>query len=178
MEEFLHIMATWLHVLGVAIFVGPQFFLAFAAIPASRRIPDLRTRAEAMRTLTTRFAYIGGAGLVLIIVAGTYLISTWRDYYSFPEDAEFASVRYGLIFIIKMTTLIGMLALTGLHTFVIGPQQLDLMERQANGENVDDELRSKRIQSMVTSIIALVLTLGIMVMGASMSATSYSFQDV
>lgn len=178
MEYFLHITATWLHILGIALFVGPQFFLAFAWVPASRRIPDLRTRAEAMRTITRRFGYIGGIGLLLIILAGTYLISTWRDYYSFPEDADFASVRYGLIFIIKMTALIVMLALVGFHTFVIGPRQIDLMDRQANGESVDDEMRGKRIQSMITSILALVLTLAIMVMGVSMSATGFSFQDV
>ena len=33
-ENFLHIFFIWLHILGVALFVGPQFFLAFAWVPA------------------------------------------------------------------------------------------------------------------------------------------------
>ena len=177
MEEFLHIMAVWAHVLGIALFVGPQFFLAFAWVPASRRITDERQRVEAMRTITRRFGIIGGIGLVLIIVAGTYLISTWRTYYSIPDDLGFTEIRYGVIFIVKMTTLLVMLALVGIHTFVVGPKQLNLMERKVNGDNVlDDEILSLRKVSMALSMIGLLLTLCIMIMGSSMGATGYSFQ--
>jgi uncharacterized membrane protein len=179
MDNLLHILATWFHVLGIALFVGPQFFLAFAWIPASRRIADLQTRVEAMRTITRRFGYIGGVGLAFIILSGTYQIMTWRDYYAVPDDLEFTSIRYGVIFIIKMSALLVMLVLVGIHTFVIGPKQLNLLEEQAKGGDVlDDEVRSLRRTSMIISIVALVITLSIMVMGASMGATNYSFQDV
>jgi len=176
-ENFLHISAVWLHILGIALFVGPQFFLAFAAVPAARGITDLATRARAMRTMTKRFGYIGGAGLVLIIGAGTYLISTWRDYYAIDESVPFTDMRYGVIFIIKMSILLVMLALVAVHTFVIGPRQVALMEGQARGSANDAELLRVRKLSMMTSIVALLLTLIIMVMGASMSTTTYSFQD-
>lgn len=178
MENFLHIAAIWLHILGIALFVGPQFFLALAWVPASRGIADLPTRVKAMRTITRRFAYIGGAGLVLIILAGTYLITSWRDYYSQPDDVEFTSIRYGVIFIIKMNVLILMLLVVGIHTFLTGPRLLGRLEAQANGEPVTDaDLHRLRMQSMALSITGLVLALVIMAMGASMSSTNYSFQD-
>jgi uncharacterized membrane protein len=177
-ENFLHIAAIWTHILGIALFVGPQFFLAFAWVPASRGIADLPTRVQAMRTITRRFGYVGGAGLLLIVVAGSYLIASWRDYYSVPGDLEFTSIRYGVIFIIKMTVLVVMLAVVAIHTFVTGPRLLDRLEAQANGETVlDDDIAALRRQSMVLSITGLVLALAIMVMGASMSSTNYSFQD-
>src|SRR5690606_29829697 len=104
---------------------------------------DLPTRVAAMRTITRRFAYIGGTGLVLVIAAGTYLIIDWRDYYGIPEETEFTSLRFGLWFIIKMTVLLVMLAAVALHMFVLGPRQLAKLEERARGENVDeDELRS------------------------------------
>jgi uncharacterized membrane protein len=178
MDNFLHISALWLHVLGIALFVGPQFFLAFAWVPASRQIADLPTRAQAMRTITRRFGYIGGIGLVLIVIAGTYLIMTWRDFYSYPDDAGFTDIRYGVIFIIKMSVLVVMLALVGLHMFWAGPKQLALMEAQARGERVaEDEIRRVRMTSMYLSIAGLLLTLIIMVMGVSLSTTEYSFQE-
>jgi uncharacterized membrane protein len=177
-DNFLHITAVWVHILGIALFVGPQFFLAFAWVPASRQIADLVTRAQAMRTITRRFGYIGGIGLVLILVAGTYLIATWRDFYGYPDDAGFTDVRYGVIFIIKMSVLIVMLVLVGLHMFWAGPRQLALMEAQARGEAVGpEELRRQRMLSMTLSIAGLVLTLAIMVMGVSLSTTEYSFQE-
>lgn len=178
MDNFLHILAVWVHILGIALWLGPQFFLAFAWVPASRGIQDLPTRVAAMRTITRRFAWIGGAGLVLIILAGTYLISNWRDYYAQPDDVEFTSLRYGVFFIIKMNLLILMLIAAGLHMFWLGPRQLAKLEDKARGENVDEsDLRRIRMQSMMLSIAALVLTLAIMVLGAMIGTPSWSLQE-
>lgn len=179
MDQFLHILAIWVHVLGIALWVGPQFFMALAWVPASRKIEDLPTRVAAMRTITRRFAYIGGTGLVLIIAAGTYLIIDWRDYYGVSEETEFTSLRFGLWFIIKMTVLLVMLAAVALHMFVLGPRQLEKLEERARGLNVDeDELRSIRVQSMMLSIAGLVLTLAIMVMGSMIGTAGWSLQEV
>lgn len=178
MDNALHISMIWLHVLGIALFVGPQVFLAFAWVPASRQIEDLPTRVRAMRTITRRFLYIGSVGLVMIIGAGSYLISDWRDYYGIPDDAGFTSLRFGVWFIIKMNVLIVMLIVTGLHTFVAGPRQLAKYEARARGEAVSEaELRSVRMQSMTLSILGLVLTLAIMVMGAMIGASGWAFQE-
>ena len=178
MDDILHMIALWGHILGIALFVGPQFFLAFAAIPASRHIADLNTRIEALRTMTTRFGYVGGAGLVLILIAGTYLISTWRDYYGIGDETSFVDLRYGVIFIAKMVVLIVMLALVGLHTFVIGPMQIEAMEGEARGDGAAAaRLPRLRTVSITVSVVALFLTLVIMLMGASMTTSSYSLED-
>src|SRR3990172_1266409 len=162
MEETLHITFIWLHILGITLWVGPQFFLAAAWVPASRQITDMPTRIAAMRVITRRFGYLGGAGLVLTMIAGLYLVTSWRDYYSQPDDVGFTELRFGVVFIIKMAVLAVMLAVSALHMFIFGPRQLDKLEAQARGENVtDDELRSIRKQSMFLSISGLALTLAI-----------------
>ena len=177
MENFLHIAAVWLHVLGIALFVGPQFFLAFAWVPASRAIEDLPTRVAAMRTITTRFAYIGAAGLLLILIGGSYLIATWRDYHGVGDEIAFFDLRYGPVFVIKMVILMVMLVLVGLHMFVVGPSQVDAMEERARGEDVPEvRIRRIRITSMVLSITGLLLTLVIMGFGVSLGAIEYSLQ--
>ena len=179
MENFLHIAAVWVHVLGIALFVGPQFFLAFAWIPASRGIADLPTRVAAMRTVTTRFGYLGGAGLVLILIGGAYLISTWRDYHGVGDEVDFFDLRFGPIFVVKMAILLVMLVLVGLHMFVVGPAQVDALEERAQGQDVPDvRIRRLRVTSMALSITGLVLTLVIMGMGVSLGAAQYSLQDV
>ena len=178
MENALHITAIWLHILGIALFVGPQFFLAFAWVPASRRITDMPTRIAAMRTITKRFAYIGGTGLGLILIAGTYLIATWRDFYSMPSDVEFNSVWYGVIFSTKMTVLLVMLIIVGVHTFKVGPKLIDTLEAEALGKNVTAaDVRRARRNSMILSISGLVLVLVIMAMGTMLTTTSFSLQN-
>lgn len=178
MEETLHITFIWLHILGITLWVGPQFFLAAAWVPASRQITDMPTRIAAMRVITRRFGYLGGFGLVLTFIAGLYLITDWRDRYAVPSDADFLSLRFGVVFVIKMTVLAVMLAVIALHMFVLGPRQLDKLEAQARGEDVtEEELRSIRKQSMFLSISGLVLTLAIMVMGVMLNTASWSLQE-
>jgi uncharacterized membrane protein len=47
-------ITPWLHILAVTVWVGPQFFLFIAALPAIRTIEDRQTRARVMRMIVTR----------------------------------------------------------------------------------------------------------------------------
>lgn len=178
-DNFWHIFFIWMHILGVALLVGPQFFMAFAWIPASRGIDDMRARVKAMRTITRRFGYVGGAGIVLIVTAGSYLIADWRDYYAVEDSVSFTALRFGVVFIVKMTLFTVMIAALAAHMFWLGPHQLEALEAQANGERISEaEIRSARKISMFTSILALVLSLAIMVMGAMLNTAGWSLQEV
>jgi len=176
-DNFLHIFFIWVHILGVALFVGPQFFMAFAWVPASRRIADPQARIAAMKLITRRFGYIGGAGIVLLVAAGTYLIADWRNYYGVPDDVGFTDVRFGVVFIIKMTLLTVMLAVLAFHMFYLGPRQLEAMEAQANGERISpEEVRKARMMSMTASVLGLLMALALMVMGVMLNSVSWSLQ--
>ncbi|MFN0147784.1 MAG: CopD family protein [Dehalococcoidia bacterium] len=175
MDTTFHIIFIWVHILGIALFVGPQFFLAFAWVPAARGIADQRVRAELTRKLTRRFGWLGGVGLAMIVVAGSYLISDWRDYYAQPDDLGFTDLRYGVLFIVKMCLFIAMLGIVGLHTFVVGPRLADAIDAEVAGTAPASETRKARVNSMVFSISGLVLALAIMVLGVMMNSTRFSF---
>lgn len=179
MDDAVHIVFIWLHILGVALFVGAQFFLAVAWVPASRGIVDLPTRVSAMRTITQRFAYLAGVGLLLILVAGIYLVGTWRDYYLDGQGAGFFAYRFGVLFTIKMSLLAVMLTLLGLHMFVVGPRLLTRLEAEANGRAVDGRALSRvQRQSMALSLSGLLLALVIMALGAGLATFSFSLREI
>ena len=56
-------ITLWLHLLAVTVWLGPQFFLFLAAIPALRAIDDAETRARVMRIIVyaLRLAGLGRA---------------------------------------------------------------------------------------------------------------------
>lgn len=177
MDQFWHALFVYVHILGVVLFVGPQIFLAFAWVPASRRIEDSPTRIAAMRIVTRRFLYIGGIGLLLAILAGSYLIATWRSYYGVPDDVGFTSLRFGVVFVVKMVLLLAMLAAVGIHSFVTGPKLIDLLERQpTTAGKTSPEARSLRLQSMALSIAGLLLALVMMSLGVLLNTTQWSLQ--
>jgi uncharacterized membrane protein len=177
-EDTLHIIFIWVHILGLVLFLGPQFFLAFAWVPTSRGITDMPTRIKAMRTVTRRFGWIGGIGLLLLLIGGGYLIGDWRKFYNVPDSTGFFDYYFGSIFVAKMIVLVVMLILLALHTFYTGPKLIDAMEGQAAGRAVSDlEVRRLRVQSMMLSISVLVLTLVIMVAGVMLNTTTFSFKS-
>ena len=177
MENVLHAAALWLHILGIALFVGPQVFLAFAWVPVSRDITDMAIRVPAMRKITSRFLVIGLVGLAMILLGGTYLISTWRDYYAIPAGIPFNDLRYGKLFSYKMTIVLVMLIITALHTFKVGPKQVQLMQDRADGKPVsEEEIARVRKMSMMLSISGLLLTLIIMVFGVLLTTYTFSLQ--
>ncbi len=171
-----HIIAIWCHILGIALFVGPQFFLALAWVPVSRGIADQSVRVDLMRKLTRRFLYLGGAGLFLIVAAGSYLISDWRDYYNIGDDASFTSLRYGVVFIIKMNLFLVLLVALALHSFVVGPRLVDRIEAHAKGGATPAQLKSARMASMGLSIAGLLIALAMMVLGVMMNTTDFSLR--
>jgi uncharacterized membrane protein len=176
-EDTAWIIAIWVHILGIALLVGPQFFLAFAWVPVARTIADQRVRVDLTRRITRRFGYLAGAGLVLIVIAGSYLISAWRDHYKIDEDLGFTEYRYGVIFIVKMGLLIAMLAVLAVHSFLVGPRLIDAMDRELNGAGSAEDVRRYRMASMTVSIVGLLLALAIMVLGVMMNTTTFSHED-
>ena len=130
-----------------------------------------------MKLITRRFGYIGGAGIVMLVGAGTYLIADWRNYYGVPDDIGFMDLRFGVVFTIKMTLLLVMLAVLAVHMFYLGPRQLEAMEAQANGERISEaEVKRARMMSMTASILGLGLALALMVMGVMLNSASWSLQ--
>ena len=60
----------WLHIVAATIWVGPQFFLFIAAIPAVRTIEDAQARARVMRVLTTRFGWLALGAILVLVITG------------------------------------------------------------------------------------------------------------
>ena len=51
-------ISVWIHVLAISVWIGPQFFLFAAAIPAIRTVEDAQVRARLLRAIVTRFGWI------------------------------------------------------------------------------------------------------------------------
>lgn len=165
-------ITPWLHILGVAIWVGPQFFLFIAAVPAIRTIDDTTARARVMRTLTTRFGWMAWAALVLIVMTGiSNLFQLGADT---AIDLGSPDYRWYHVFTLKMVLVGVMVILTAVHTFVIGPRQLSLME---SGESGPDAVRLRRVSIALSGLVLLTSTV-VVFLGALLNDHEWSFQEV
>src|SRR3989304_1600754 len=94
---------TWLHMLAAAVWVGPQFFVFVASVPALRAVEDARQRLRALRVLTTRFNYLAWAAMVVLVLSG---ISNYFDVRS-DCDCDLGDFRWSTIFAVKMALVAG-----------------------------------------------------------------------
>jgi uncharacterized membrane protein len=165
-------ITPWLHILAVSVWVGPQFFLFIAGLPAIRTIEDRQARARVMRVIVTRFGWLAWIAMAVIVLSGiSNLFQVGGD-----TDLSWATandIRYGRIFAEKMV-LVGLtVALTAVHTFVVGPRQLALNEQMEADPAEVGRLRRISITISVASLLASAFAI---FMGAVLANHSYSFE--
>ncbi len=163
---------VWLHLLAVSIWIGPQFFMFLAALPAIREIGDRQLRARVMRIVVTRFGYLAWAALVIIVLTGiSNIFQTTNDFpYVFDYD-----YRYAQLFSAKMTVLGATVLLTAAHTFIVGPQQM----RLAEDPNPDEaQVAGLRRLSIILSSTALLGSIIVLFLGALLTNHEWSFRAV
>lgn len=152
----------WLHILAATIWVGPQVFLFVAVVPAIRTVEDAQVRARIMRVLTTRFGWLAWGAMLVLVTTG--IANLYEHALSVEELFE---LNFGIIFQVKMTLVILTVALTALHSFVIGPRLLSLQESVADQAQV----ASARRVSIIVSAGNLLLALGILFCAALLGST-------
>ena len=163
---------VWLHLLAVTVWIGPQFFMFLAALPAIREIGDRQVRAKVIRIVVTRFGYMAWAALAIIVLTGISNIFQTTDDFQHVFDYDY---RYAQVFSTKMTVLGATVLLTAAHTFVVGPQQM----RLAEAPDADEAgVASLRRLSMILSSSALLGSIVVLFLGALLTNHEWSFQRV
>lgn len=156
------VINPWIHIVAATIWVGPQVFMMVAAVPAVRTIEDMQVRTKVMRVITKRFNYLAWGALTVLVITGI------ANLYEHDLDVDqLFDLNFGVIFQVKMTLLIVTVALTALHTRVLGPRLLDMQESVAD----EAEIAPIRRWSIIASAANLLIALGIVFCGALLSSS-------
>ena len=125
-----------------------------------------------MRIIVTRFGWLAWAAMLVIVLSGiSNLFQVGADT---PLNwASANDFRYGRIFAEKMVFVGTAVALTAVHTFVVGPRQLALAEQM--DADPGETARLRRISIVISSVALLASVLAIF-MGALLANHDYSFE--
>ena len=173
MSETVISILVWLHVIGVAIWLGGQIITAACVIPALRSVGDRTIWLNALEGFTKRFGRVGIVAMVIIVITGGAMVDPRLDQAeNFGPDIYDA--RWGYIFVIKMALWAVMIALIGLHQFVFGPRQLELARESAAAEQDTPALKRVRRLTIILSISGLLVTLLVAGAGAFLGNHNFS----
>ncbi|MFB3053216.1 MAG: hypothetical protein ACE1ZT_05060, partial [Dehalococcoidia bacterium] len=56
-------ITPWIHIVAVAVWLGPQFFMFLVTVPAVRVIEDPEVRLRVMKVIVTRFGWLAWAAM-------------------------------------------------------------------------------------------------------------------
>ncbi len=165
-------ITPWIHIVAVAVWLGPQFFMFLVTVPAGRVIEDPEVRLRVMKVIVTRFGWLAWAAMAVIVLSGVSNLFQEADEFGHIWDTEY---RYFQIFSTKMVLVGLMVILTALHTFVIGPKQLRLLEEMRSDST---EAAGLRRVSIIVSSLTLLISSAAVYAGTLLSNHAYSFQLV
>jgi uncharacterized membrane protein len=142
-------------------------------VPAVRAIADRETRLRVLRLVTTRFAWLAWSAMLVLVLTG---ISNVFDH----EDESGISVlnfdwRYSWIFFAKMALVGLMIALTALHSFVVGPRQMALAEQE--DEDSEETARLRRT-GIIVSAVNLLAALATVFASALLANEAFSLREI
>ena len=165
-------ITPWFHIVAVAVWLGPQFFMFLVTVPAVRVIEDPAVRLQVMRVIVHRFGWLAWAAMAVIVLSGVSNLFQEADEFGNLWDTDY---RYFQIFSTKMVLVGLMVILTALHTFVIGPKQLRLLEEMRSDST---EAAGLRRVSIIVSSLALLASIAAVYAAALLANHDYSFQLV
>ena len=165
-------ITPWIHIVAVAVWLGPQFFMFIVTVPALRVIEDADVRLRVMRVIIYRFGWLAWAAMGVIVLSGiSNLFQVGRD--TAIDIDSFTDFRYFHIFTTKMTVLGLVVILTALHSFVVGPKLLRLQEEM--GSDSAQAVRLRRA-SIIISSLALLGSIAVVYVGVLLADHGYSLQ--
>ena len=169
---------VFIHLIFITTWVGSQILTAVAVVPTMRRIEDGNIRVEAVAAFSRRFNHVAWGSMLIILITGGMLVTERFDQLDAIYDSTFDS-RWGIIFAIKMTLWAAMIGIVALHSFVLGPRQLDLnreaLQQEDGGSEPSARLRSVQRRSVMASALGLVLSLLVLGSGAFLANHNFSF---
>ena len=165
-------ITPWLHIVAVAVWLGPQFFMFLVTVPALRAIDDAEVRLRVMRIITQRLGWLAWAALGVIVLSGISNLFQEAEEFGYLWDPDY---RYFQVFSTKMAVVGVAVLLTAAHSFVIGPRQLRLLE-EARGDS-PEALRLRRL-SVAVSALVLLASIAAVFLAALLANHEYSFEPV
>ncbi len=157
MPHWLYLLSVSLHILSAVVWVGGMLFLGLVLVPVTRKVGRTGTAALLLRTAALRFRYVAWVALGILLITGAG--NLWHRLI-FPtrwRTAAFWSSEFGTLLAIKLGLVVGVLVLSALHDFVLGPRlsaALALAESE-NGPSPSQVARLTRLLSWLARLNVL-----------------------
>lgn len=139
-------LVRWVHLLGVATWLGGMLFLGLVVVPVVRANGGLQASRDLVTSIGRRFGMVGGVAWAAILVSGFGLL-----HHRGVEPSELTDSDYGRRVLIKLVLLLSIGVAVAVHSFVQGPR----VRRAEAAGDLADQRRWKMIGGMLDGFMLL-----------------------
>jgi putative copper export protein len=134
-----YVLSVYIHILAATVWVGGIAFLVLVIVPALRRA-DRAAALPMMRETVMRFRTVGWCAFAVLVVTGLYNLHARAIGWAQLSSAAWRATPLGRALIAKLSLFAGVLVLSAVHDFWIGPRAMRALEE------APDAPRTKRLR--------------------------------
>lgn len=160
-------LILWIHVLAAAVWVGGLVSLAFLSVGLKDTVSPAE-RIRIMGGVGKNMRWIFWSMLLLAILTGfANIIMRQLPLTVLLDPAFLTKTRFGHLIFVKSVMILGILVLTGYHSFVVGPRLVEkakTLATQVTGQQ--EALRKLRLRAVMANALNVVLGVAVLLVGA------------
>jgi putative copper export protein len=157
------------HLLAAAVWTGGLLFIAAVLVPVSRSVPP-PWGGHLVSLAGRRFRYVSWPALAVLVLTGLENARHWDVLPDRVQNGSLFDDRFGTLLTVKAGLVVGMLALSFLHDFVLGPRLSRLLEQVTSEgkEATEARVKTTRRRTVWLARINLAATIAIMTLAVVM----------
>ncbi|MCP5066849.1 MAG: DUF4149 domain-containing protein [bacterium] len=156
MMHALYLLSVWIHILVATVWIGGMLFLVLVVVPWLRK--GGRTDAALFQRETgERFRNVGWVCFGLLLVTGTFNLWVRGVRLSDFVRAEWLHSPFGKTVVVKLSVFLLVLAVSGIHDFVVGPRATRAIAADARSTQAQLERRRASVLGRINVVLALIL---------------------
>jgi putative copper resistance protein D len=167
-DETLRIALIYIHVIASTIWIGGSLTVALVLVPVSRSIKQPGAGPLFLRMAAKRFSRIGWVLLVVLILSGIGILDRTGIGFDELSSSSFWETDTGKALAIKSWLILFMMALSGYHDFVLGPNLATQLEGLEPGQRPPAGVAKARRKLVALARVNVLLMLTIAALGIMM----------
>jgi uncharacterized membrane protein len=133
----LHVISVYVHIVAAMVWIGGMAFLALVVVPLIRSGALGELGPRLIRVAGTRFRSVAYVCLALVLLTGVVNLAMRGVTFELAMQASFWQTGFGHLVALKLLGMSGVIALSAVHDFRIGPEAARLMAEEGDAAHTE-----------------------------------------
>lgn len=151
----LYLVSVWVHILAAAAWVGGTMFIMLVVVPWLRG--GGVDAARFLRETGQRFRTVAWACFAIVLVTGTFNLWVRGVRLADLVDPAWLASPFGTSVLLKLALFALVLALSGVHDFLLGPRATLAMQHDPRGPEAVRLRRQAALLGRANAVLGLAL---------------------